>query len=1125
MFRKFIKQLNEKGSLMVEAMAMLGLIAMVTPILYKKASERTTELQDINSSSEMRSLIRAVDDYLKDNYSAIVAGETVTRASQQVPSVDFSNFVGATEASKRFDIRHLEEYLPYGFLDQDGKINANAKNFLNYEVAIKKVAALGDSRKKSLTGFVFAFPKQGTDFPVVRASRIASMIGSNGGFALTDNVAKGVQGVWEVSDTVSALDVTAPKATVIAASMQPVSASAAGDLDDVLYRVYKTDQKLNTMETTLHMGEQTIDRVNQIIVTSSGETGNWSTDTGKDPDYALWLNETTGSAGAPGATIAGRIMAASGRFLVNADGMAINNGTDVMMSVDSDTGDTVIEGTLNVGGEPNVGVLGDEPKLHVWGNAFVHGVLRMLQLKSDIVDAGKLRAGTDNVEKDNDTDYNMIVDKDAMTMGVDRFRIAGDTGDAATAGNLYVQGQTNLGGNFTVGTLNPGVISPTFIDDQANTRMRIYQDTGDVVSRGGFYFMPGRDVNGNALTNYNIDQMRNSPTLYSGMYFAGQTTSGREGWPEFVMTSHRGTFAGDMYTVPKEVFSVRRRPTSMNDPFLGAGGDVVSDTYLFDFVVSQARFKVETGGLRRQLDITPAEVAVMRSKNMPKGMISVTQSGGTYGDNDPNVIFYNSQDAATGASWQNTHKGGSLLMVNNWTNNWADASNSFAANKPIIDSVRIGRALIEVADREANEKTFAAGQITEMNPVFRVTGGYNPDTDNNKGSVNVRKGVVQIATNQPDTLAVPSSSYYGNYTLSPNIHEEDEASRGYLQTDRMISNKVLDHSRSLPVDTKESNSGSVKYDSFQVNPAFTSVMHDIKLTTRGGARLSDILPDFVNKGIYVVDNTYSESFTGGGTWDTKITISNGQPSGVSASCTEYDCNTTPWLGFIPKPQCPPNYAKVITATPAGWAMAQAGMPKTADNANYVVDVENNYWPISPDVITDENDSRFPRPLYFQKSTWLRVNVIPTGSNCTANSCKSDSDFQGWHVVMGFIYPYNFYKGYIEAENNNLGLNSGISGADDSTIVWNLFPVKRKELEGYATVYCYFDRTDEVYDPHYVDKYDQLNMYRSGYDKKGYYVRRYNSAGESIGNYPNDSSTTYKDRLNDTNGYLQYDNQW
>lgn len=64
--------LSELGSLMIEAMAMLALISMVTPILYKKAAERTTELQDINAASQMRSLIKSLDDYVSDHYLSLI---------------------------------------------------------------------------------------------------------------------------------------------------------------------------------------------------------------------------------------------------------------------------------------------------------------------------------------------------------------------------------------------------------------------------------------------------------------------------------------------------------------------------------------------------------------------------------------------------------------------------------------------------------------------------------------------------------------------------------------------------------------------------------------------------------------------------------------------------------------------------------------------------------------------------------------------------------------------------------------------------------------------------------------------------------------------------------------------
>ena len=75
--KKILGKFNETGTLLVEAMAMLGLIAMVTPVLYKKAAERTVELQDVNASSQLRALSSAVDSYIKDNFAKITQGETI----------------------------------------------------------------------------------------------------------------------------------------------------------------------------------------------------------------------------------------------------------------------------------------------------------------------------------------------------------------------------------------------------------------------------------------------------------------------------------------------------------------------------------------------------------------------------------------------------------------------------------------------------------------------------------------------------------------------------------------------------------------------------------------------------------------------------------------------------------------------------------------------------------------------------------------------------------------------------------------------------------------------------------------------------------------------------------------
>ena len=107
-------KISELGSLMIEAMAMLALISMVTPILYKKSAERTTELQDINAASQVRALIKSLDDYVSDHYDDIVDGNTVTQ-NCNTASVNYSDMKATSAAStqkKTVNINHFCEYLP-----------------------------------------------------------------------------------------------------------------------------------------------------------------------------------------------------------------------------------------------------------------------------------------------------------------------------------------------------------------------------------------------------------------------------------------------------------------------------------------------------------------------------------------------------------------------------------------------------------------------------------------------------------------------------------------------------------------------------------------------------------------------------------------------------------------------------------------------------------------------------------------------------------------------------------------------------------------------------------------------------------------------------------------------------
>ena len=107
--------------------------------------------------------------------------------------------------------------------------------------------------------------------------------------------------------------------------------------------------------------------------------------------------------------------------------------------------------------------------------------------------------------------------------------------------------------------------------------------------------------------------------------------------------------------------------------------------------------------------------------------------------------------------------------------------------------------------------------------------------------------------------------------------------------------------------------------------------------------------------------------------------------------------------------------------------------------------------------------------------------------------------------MGFIYPYNLYKDYIDQASAG-SHNFDETGSGDGRIIWNMFPVYAGTLEGYATVYCYFNRAGGSFDASLVDtEYDQIENYRSPSDHS-------------------DSSKPegYVNRLNDNRGKL---NEW
>ena len=936
MVRVFDEKKSQAGSLLIEAMAMLGLIAMVTPMLYKKAAERTTELQDINAAGQVRIVMEGIDTYLSDNYNTIVGlgdgSKTVT-----------SNCAGATSKTYDFSsgiesvpLEHFCEYLPYGF-------NASSKTFTNMEVIVKK-RDFDDDERHDLTALLVTTPAETQVMPILRASRIASMIGTNAGISRTvgeQKVIQGVQGIWTIAPADFGLKAEDLKEnTIMATSIRAIS-NGNNSGENVLHRVRMEEEPwLNTMETTLYMGDDNahhnIENVKQMIVTGNGLGEG-------EKDQAILLKDGSG-------------------LTIEGDGNAIIGGNiDV-------GGDGNVDGKLDVGGDATVG-----GKLGVTGDATIGGHLEALTATI----TGLLKAGSAEITG-------------SLTAGGGNFRVE-DAGNTTINANLTVEGTSNLK-HLVVGEMPDDYNSHYILDVNGPARFRdevkfekpVDMEDLDVKNqlRVG---CQQRDAQGNCVGAFNLVADPDSVNILVNNFMVGDPDD----------------LGG--FSVADELIKMK-------------ADEVYADT---------PHFAVGDG----------------------TGTLVVDSTGTT-----PNVEVNNA-----------------TLTVQN------DLDTTIFEVNPADKEVKVMNDANFIASSTAGDKIFAIDT--------NYTDGTKPDA-----SVYVRKGVIEIARNDDATT-------------------DKSGPNGYILADRLVSHiKVPDNAYQSGY---ASSSGKTLYDEYQVNPAYTSVMHDIKLITRGGARLSDILPDFINKGIYVLDGTYCVNknctasggslnwlMSGNGTpadsdsfpLDTSALFNSGTISTKSyvKSCASstFKCETSPWLGFVPAPTCPPGYLKVATLSPISWAMAQAGHPvkKTSGAANEIElqinrDPNALLWPESDSWGTYEG---YKKALTFQKSTWLNTSFVSVKD--------SGGTSYGWNAAIGFLYPAKDYQTYA----NQIGLGS--SWANDD-VIWNLFEVWNKQIVGISNVYCYFNRRKEKNDfqnDTLVDRYDQLTKVRVGYTSKDSgYVERLN----------------------------------
>lgn len=1121
------KNIMEKGGLMIEALAMLGLIAVVTPTMYKKSAERTMEIEDINTATTIRTISNAADSFISANYSTILADMT-----------------SGNQVMRNINIDDIKPYLPYGF-----DVEKSLVNYSTPKIGVQRP----DTTSNSLTTFVL-FPAKADEEEGIgqeRTSRIASLIGANGGYTreiestpagggtpTTETIAKGIGGIWALNkDNLNSLfgedDGSGNKTysgninSIVTASSETIDISAAAETNNDKYLQRglsdgESGEKWRTaMRSDLYMGgfaedpiygENTlamhsIRNIKSLVVGTETPTG--------DGEYGLYINGYTDDKGSHSAAyIQGALKALGGEFQVKGDGGSKLLGFITKNEDNSKFHFEVDNTSLRYGYKDDSSPYNFEVTSE--GNITAQG---------NITNYGNIELGTRN---SGDNTHKSI--KIGKTTG-EKWLISGSAG-----GRSSHSGLSNIG---TVNILGNDIFSAAIADETTDASgTQVYPH---------IYMMYGRtpkDEKGNIIT---IPTYTTSPTFnvevgsnmkVHGILAAGQLDTNKIRASSLAVGSENVDDAEKWMTVDKDGVVIQ-------DPEWGSNANAK--------LIVQSSGKKGGGGSGVYYDATgaidlSAKVASGGIAGISISKPAITGSSSWDSSNDT-LEIYHSDTPMSGKPYNNTRR--KIVLDSGAINLEADdtkLSVSKEGNVNIIGAqFNVGSGTDIDGDGE-EDYIFAVNssdqKVTFKNAESELTiSGADLRTDDGIiiGNTASDKNVMTIDTSTDNTTTEGEPIYIRQGMIDIPSTDGNSSSRGATEGTGIIrASRFVDARESLNAkplfESIYSKYGASKpYDTYMVNPAYTSVMHDIKLTTRAGARLSDILPDFINKGIYVVRNSYGDDFVSGDFNPTDRKSGDLTPTVIKSTPENpYGTWASPYVGDIPAPQCPPGYGRVVTLAPVSFEVAQSGNIGIHGERRFVkrtspiaTDASGNkvlepYEFVKGTVLTSGSteslgvnfktdseekevtyvigtNSPNVKPFSVQQSNWLKTHARPEYTD--------DGFAKSWSAFMGFIYmekEYGDLIAYLTDENKNPRFAYKEDGV--MNIFWNIFPVRRNSLDAYATVYCYFDRSngmaEEINNNGLVDQYSPHQGYTS---------------------YKKRSSDGYIERLNDPT--LKYDEAW
>ena len=178
---------QERGAIMLEVLAVLALIGVMGPMLYKQVLSRNQEISNVNIAAEMRAI--------KEAMSAAIAADSAILAELCKEGSTEAGLTSCNKGDASFQTA-VEEFLPIGM---DGILDTD----YGYTIKLysQKVTLQNEEEYPILVGVV-AGADLASDWGFKRTARIANLIGTDGGVVQGLNLV-GAGGSWQLADGIA----------------------------------------------------------------------------------------------------------------------------------------------------------------------------------------------------------------------------------------------------------------------------------------------------------------------------------------------------------------------------------------------------------------------------------------------------------------------------------------------------------------------------------------------------------------------------------------------------------------------------------------------------------------------------------------------------------------------------------------------------------------------------------------------------------------------------------------------------------------------------------------------------------------------------------------------------------